>query len=93
MLTLANAKSYEIILSSPTKAGNVQLKPGQYRLKVEGSNATFTNLETSKSVTTPVKVENGDTKFDTTKVQSSKDGDTEKLQEIDLGGSKTKLGF
>lgn len=92
-LTLLNAKTYDIVITSPTKAGAVQLKPGQYKLKVEGSNATFTNQDTSKSVTTPVKVETGDKKFDDTKVQSTKDGDVDKLEEIDLGGSKTKLGF
>lgn len=92
-LTIVSAKSYEIVLSAPTKAGNVQLKPGQYTLKVQGTNAIFTNVDTSKSYTTPVKVENGDTKFDSTKIQSSKQGDTEQIQEIDLGGSKTKLGF
>ena len=92
-LTIVSAKSYEIVLSSPTKVGTVQLKPGQYTLKVQGSNAVFTEVETSKSFTTPVKVENGNTKFDETKIQSSKQGDTDQIQEIDLGGSKTKLGF
>jgi hypothetical protein len=92
-LTIVSAKSYEIVLSAPTKVGTVQLKPGQYTLKVQGSNAVFTSVDTSKSFTTPVKVENGDTKFDDTKIQSSKQGDTDQIQEIDLGGSKTKLGF
>ena len=92
-LTIVSAKSYEIVLSSSTKVGAVQLKAGQYLLKVQGSNAVFTNVETAKSYTTPVKVENGDTKFDETKIQSAKQGDTDQIQEIDLGGSKTKLGF
>jgi hypothetical protein len=92
-LTLVHAKTYEITLSSVTKAGSVQLKPGQYKLKVEGSNAIFTDVNSSKSYTTPVKVQESDKKFDGTKIQSSKDGDAEKLEEIDLGGSKTKLGF
>lgn len=92
-LSLLSAKTYEIILTAPTKAGSVQLKPGQYKLKVEGNNATFIDQNSSKSFTTPVKVETGDKKFDDTKVQSTKDGNTDKLEEIDLGGSKTKLGF
>jgi len=92
-LTILSAKTYEIILTAPTKAGSVQLKPGQYKLKVEGANATFTDENSSKSFTTPVKVETGDKKFDDTKVQSTKDGDVDRLEEIDLGGSKTKLGF
>jgi hypothetical protein len=92
-LTIVSAKSYEIVLSTTTKVGSVELKAGQYTLKVQGANAIFTSVETYKSYTTPVKVENSDTKFDSTKVQSSKQGETDQIQEIDLGGSKTKLGF
>jgi hypothetical protein len=92
-LSILSAKTYEIVLSSATKAGTLQLKPGQYRLKLDGSNATFTDVNTTKSFTTPVKVQNTEQKFDSTKVQTTKDGDTERLQEIDLGGSKTKLEF
>jgi hypothetical protein len=92
-LTVVSAKTYQITLSSPTKAGSIQLKAGQYKLTVNGSNAIFTEVDSSKSFTTPVKVENVDTKFDDTRVQSTKEGDTDKIEEIDLGGSKTKLGF
>jgi hypothetical protein len=92
-LSIVSAKTYEIILSSPTKAGNVELKAGQYKLKVDGANATFTDVNSAKSFTTPVKVQNGDKKFDDTKVQTTKDGNIDKIEEIDLGGSKTKLGF
>jgi hypothetical protein len=92
-VTAVSAKSYHINLVNPTKVGTIQLKPGQYDVKVAGSNAVFTDLNTSKSFQTPVKVENTEKKFDDTRVQSSKDGDTDKIDEIDLGGSKTKLGF
>ncbi|HLH18266.1 MAG TPA: hypothetical protein VKX45_13680 [Bryobacteraceae bacterium] len=92
-LTVLSAKSYEIILSGPTKAGNLQLKPGQYTLKVNGDKAVFTDINSSKSFTTPVKVQTTDKKFDDTRVQSTKDGEVDKIEEIDLGGSKTKLGF
>ncbi len=92
-LFILSAKTYEITLTTPTKAGSVQLKPGQYNLKVEGNNVVFTDLTNSKKFTTPAKIEETDKKFEDTKVQSTKDGDTDKIQEIDLGGSKTKLGF
>jgi hypothetical protein len=92
-LTIVSAKSYDIILSSLTKAGSITLKPGQYKLKVDGTTATFTDVNTSKSFTTTVKVETTDKKFDDTRVQSKKDGETDAIEEIDLGGSKTKLGF
>ena len=36
---IASAKSYNITLSAPMKAGSVQLPAGEYSLKVQGSNA------------------------------------------------------
>jgi len=90
---LLSAKTYEITITAPTKAGSVQLKAGQYKVKVEGSNAIFTEMDSAKSLTTPVKVETCDKKFDDTTVQITKDGDINRLEEIDLGGSKTKLEF
>ncbi len=92
-LTVVSAKTYEIVLSGPTKAGSVKLKPGQYKLMVDGANAIFTDVNSNKSYTTPVKVQTTDKKFEDTRVQSTKDGDSDSIQEIDLGGSKTKLGF
>jgi hypothetical protein len=92
-LTVAGAKSYGINLVNPTKVGSIQLRPGVYSVKVNGSNAIFTDEKTSQSYQVPVKVETTEKKFDDTRVQSSKDGDVDKIDEIDLGGSKTKLGF
>ena len=93
-LTVVSAKSYNITVSSPSKVGTVQLKPGQYKLTVEGGNATFTEqTKSQKTYTTPVQVQEADKKFGDTRIISSKDGEFEKINEIDLGGSKTKLGF
>jgi len=63
-LTFGSAKTYEITLSSPSKAGSLQLKAGQYRLKVDGTNATFIGVDNAKSVTTTVKVVPTDKKFE-----------------------------
>ena len=92
-LSIASAKSYEITLSGPTKAGSVQLKPGLYRLKIDGSNAVFTQVENAQSFTVPVKVENTEKKFDQTRVDATKDKGTDVIQDIELGGSKTKVEF
>ena len=53
-LLVASAKTYDITISSPTKVGSVQLKAGQYKLKVDGSNAVFTDQNNDKSYTTPL---------------------------------------
>ena len=55
LASIASAKSYDIVLSAPAKAGAVQLSAGEYSLKVQGSNAVFTNVDTGKSFTAPVK--------------------------------------
>jgi hypothetical protein len=92
-LSIVSAKSYEITLSTITKAGNVQLKPGQYRLKVEGTNATFTDVDTDKTYTTGIKVQSVEKKFDQTKVESTQEGDTNQIKDIELGGSTTRIEF
>jgi hypothetical protein len=92
-LSLASAKTYEITLSSASKVGNTQLAAGSYKLKVDGTTATFTNVDTSKQVTAPVKVDTGDKKYEVTAIDSSKSGDVEQINAIELGGSKTKLEF
>jgi len=92
-LGIASAKSYDIFLSAPAMAGTTELKPGEYKLKVEGTQAVFTDVESSKSWTAPVKVENGARKFDQTVVESSTQGDMAHIHTIDLGGSNTKLEF
>ena len=92
-LATANAKSYDIILNSPAKAGATQLTPGEYKLKVEGQNAVFTNVQNSKSFTVPAKIETGEKKFNSTAMETTSQGDMDKIQAIELGGSTTKLEF
>ena len=87
------SKSYELTFSSITKIGTIQLKPGDYTVKVVGDNAVFTQVETAKQFTTAVKVENVDKKYDDTHVNAVKEGDTEVVNEIELGGAKVKLEF
>ncbi len=92
-LTIAIAKNYELTLSSTTKVGSLELKPGQYTLKVQGDKAIFTYVDTAKQFTTNVKVEATDQKFETTRVDASKTGNVDVVKDIELGGSKTRLQF
>ena len=91
--SMGYAKTYDLVFSSPVKAGSVELKPGQYRLKVKGNTAEFTNVETDKTYTTPVKVENSDKKHDVTAVDTSSQNGANQIQKIELGGSSTDLDF
>lgn len=90
---IANAKSYDITLPLPAKAGSVQLAAGEYSLKVQGISAIFTNVRTGKSFTTAVKAETAEKKFDVTAVFSdTKNGDS-RITSVELGGSTTTLEF
>ncbi len=89
-LGIASAKSYDIVLQAPAMAGANELKPGDYKLKVEGSQAVFT-AENAKSFSVPVKVENSDKKFADTSVETTNQGGMDNIQAIDLGGSNTRL--
>ncbi|MGA2146282.1 MAG: hypothetical protein ABSH49_15110 [Bryobacteraceae bacterium] len=92
-LSFAGTKSYEVVLDSPAKVGALQLGAGDYRVKVDGGTATFTDTKTNKSVSTAVKVETNGQKFAHTAVDSTKDGAADRVESIELGGSTTKLAF
>lgn len=92
-LSIASAKSYNIVLSNPTKVANVDLKAGEYKLKLEGANAVFTNVETGKQFTAPAKLGNAAKKFETTAVATDKKADAEHISSIELGGTTTRIEF
>ncbi len=90
---VASARSFDVFLSSPAMAGNTELKPGEYRLKVEGSQAVFQDVQNSKSVTVPVKIENNAAKFDHTAVETTNQNGMDNINSIALAGSTMKLEF
>ena len=81
------ASSYSVTVINPTMVGTSELKPGVYKLQVEGDKAVFTK---GKSVVeAAVTVENNDKKFSDTalSIQDSK------LKEIHVGGTTMKVMF
>ena len=93
ILSIASAKSYTVSFTSRVTVGTAQLPAGEYSLKVNGSNVVFTNVDSNKSVTTPVKIENVDKKYGTTSVETTQQGNATRIDDIQLGGSTTKLEF
>jgi hypothetical protein len=87
-LAVASAKSYTVNLYQTAKVGSTELKPGEYRVDVEGDKAVIRNGKFRGE--TPVKVETGDQKYGTTSVRLTNTGT---VQEIRLGGTHTKLVF
>jgi uncharacterized Fe-S center protein len=92
-LAFAGPKSFTVTFDKPATVGSVTLAPGEYKVKVDGANAVFTNNFSYKSVTTPVKVETGEKKFKDTAVDSVRNGAGETVNSIAIGGSTTKLEF
>lgn len=92
-LALAGTKSYDVVFDQQSVVGTLQLAPGEYRLKVENGTATFTDVRTNKSVSAPAKVETGTEKFAHTAVNVFREGKTDRVAAIQLGGSTTKVEF
>src|SRR5258708_19157275 len=84
----AGQKSYDVIFSAPAKVSGVKLPAGEYKVKVDGTNAVFTDSK-SKTVSAPVRVETGSKKFAYTSVDASKNRDFDTRHATDLGGSTT----
>ena len=91
-LCFAGQKSYDVIFSSPASVAGVQIPAGEYKVKVDGANAVFTD-KAAKSVSAPVKVQSGTKKFSYTAVDATKEGSVDKVNAIEIGGSTTKLEF
>jgi hypothetical protein len=93
-LSLASAKSYEISVDSVSKAGDVQLQPGAYKVTLNGSTVKFTNEMSGKSVETQATVEtNAPSKFDATALETEQNNGVTTVHEIDLGGTHTDIKF
>jgi hypothetical protein len=87
-LAAANAETFKIKFYQPSVIQGTELKPGEYRMTVEGDKLTVMNGK--QAIEAPVKVENADQKFNNTAVRYKSDNS---ITEIRVGGTKTKLVF
>jgi hypothetical protein len=92
-ISIGYSKTYDVDLSHVTQAGTVELKAGSYRVKVDGDKAIFTDVDSSKQYTVPVKVENLDKKVEYTRLDETNNGNVDMLKDIQLGGSTTQIDF
>jgi hypothetical protein len=90
---VVSAKSYDITLFNPSKAGKAMLPAGEYRVKLEGSNAVFTGRKKAEQFTAPVKIENARKKHEQTAVETTNQNGTDKILAIRLAGSTETLEF
>jgi hypothetical protein len=88
----ANAgSSYNVTISKPFVVAGKEMKPGDYRVEVVGDKAMIKSG--SQSVEADVKVESGDQKFSRTAVRYDNASGTYRLDQIQLGGTKSTLVF
>src|SRR5580658_10441125 len=85
------ASSYHFSIFEPSFVAGQALKPGDYKLEVNGDKAV---IKAGKQIVeTAVKVENGSEKFDETSVRYATADGKNTVTEIRLGGTHTRLVF
>jgi hypothetical protein len=85
------ASNYSLTLFEPSTIGSTELKPGDYKLELNGEKATI--KAGKNTVEAAVKVESGSEKFSKTTVKYTTGDGKYRVQEIRLGGTKTTLKF
>lgn len=88
-LVVANAKSFSLSLYQSATLGRTELKAGQYQIELDGQKAVVKRGKMRAEA--PVTVETADKKYDTTSIVINRADGKEKIQEIHLGGTKTRL--
>ena len=85
----SGASAYHFTIGDSTWVGGKELKPGDYTVQVEADKAM---IKSGKNVIeVPAKVENAAKKYSATSLISSNAGGKATLEEIDVGGTTTKI--
>jgi len=89
MGAIAQAETYHVTLLKPSLVAGKELKPGDYKVEVNNDKAVISHGK--QSIETKVKTEASDRKYASTTVRYEMEGEKYKVQEIGIGGTKTKL--
>jgi hypothetical protein len=82
---------YTVTIGEQAEIGGQSVKPGEYRVEVQGNRATLKGE--GKSLEAPVHVVEGDAKFPRTSVRYNIAGGKYRVEQIQIGGTKTTLIF
>ena len=85
------ASSYHFSIFQASFVGGKELKPGDYKIELNGDKAMI--KVGKQTLEAAVKVENGTEKFSETSVRYATADGKMTVQEIRLGGTSTKLVF
>jgi hypothetical protein len=88
-LALASTKSYTVSLFFPVKLGTTELKAGDYRLEVADNKVVLRSGKVRTEAV--VRVEETGERFERTTVRVTGSAGEQRIQEIRLGGTHTKL--
>jgi len=83
------ASSHHVTVYSPVWVGATELKPGDYNVQVENGKAVFKGKKDTVEV--PAKMESANSKFQFTALSTENRGGKVKLNEIELGGTNSKI--
>jgi hypothetical protein len=89
MGALAQAETYHVTLLKPSVVAGKELKPGDYKVEVNNDKAVISHGK--ESVEAKVKTETTERRYSSTTVRYEMEGEKYKVQEIGIGGTKTKL--
>jgi hypothetical protein len=90
-LVFGAAANYTVKVFDPLTVSGKDIKPGDYKMSLENNKATF--FVGKERIEANVKVEETGEKYASTSVRFAQDNGKNKVQEIRLGGTKTKLIF
>jgi hypothetical protein len=86
---LASATNFNVTLFQPSVVAGTELKPGEYKVQVNGDKMTIKNGK--KVIEASVKSEQVDSKFGSTSVRYVNGDGKYTVTEIRIGGTNTKL--
>jgi hypothetical protein len=91
-LSVASAATYHLSLVEPSVVKGTELKAGEYQLNVK-ENSVVIVKNNKQQVEVPAKVENTNQRYARTRVLYNENKGKISIQEIELGGTTTKLTF
>ncbi len=84
-------ETYRVTLFQPSTVNGTTLKPGEYKLELKDNKAVI--KAGKETVEADVRVESVDQKYPSTSVRYNSGNGQYKVEEIRLGGTKTKVVF
>ena len=90
-LSVASAATFHVSFVEPSVVKGKELKAGDYQLNLKENSVII--AQGKKQVEVPAKIENTNKKYDRTRVLYNENKGKFSIQEIELGGTTTKLTF